>query len=212
VRQRWPLAAPRILQPLAGVADFAAKRVLRKQLKRAALAGWSDVAIDAPTFVELAPQFLEQFRLRPQWSFREFEWLTTQAGQRRSAGPLHFRLIRDSSDNPVGCYAFYGEKGGVARVVHAAATNKGWEGVIGHILNTAESMGCIGVHGAMSKGMMPHVYAIRGMFFYYAAATMAYSNRADVFGAVENGEAFVGGFAGDRWTRLATDEFGRSAA
>jgi hypothetical protein len=61
----------------------------------------------------------------------------------------------------------------------------------------------------MRKGMMPHVYAIRGMFFYYAAATMVYSNRADVLDAVEDGEAFVGGFAGDRWTRLATDGFGR---
>jgi hypothetical protein len=212
VRQRWPLAAPRILQPLAGAADFAAKRVLRKHLKRGALAGSSDVEIDASTFVELAPRFLEDFRLRPEWSSHQLEWLTTQAGQRRSAGPLHFHLVRDSSGNPVGCYAFHGEKGGVARVLHAAATNKGWEGVIGHILNTAESMGCIGVHGAMRKGMMPHVYAIRGMFFYYAAATMVYSNRADVLSAVENGEAFVGGFAGDRWTRLATDEFGHSDA
>jgi hypothetical protein len=212
VRQRWPLAAPGILQPLAGAADFAAKRVLRKHLKRGGLAGSSNVAIDASTFVELAPQFLEHFRLRPEWSFRELEWLTAQAGQRRSAGPLHFHLVRDSSDNPIGCYAFYGEKGGVARVVHAAATNKAWEGVIGHILETAESMGCIGVHGTMSKGMMPHVYTIRGMFFYYAAATMVHSNRADVLSAVENGEAFVGGFAGDRWTRLGTDEFGRSGA
>jgi hypothetical protein len=212
MRQRWPLAAPRILQPLAGAADFAAKRVLRKHLKRGALTGSSDVEIDASTFIELAPRFLEHFRLRPEWSFRELEWLTTQAGQRRSAGPLHFHLVRDATGNPVGCYAFHGEKGGVARVLHAAATNKGWEGMIGHILDTAESMGCIGVHGAMRKGMMPHVYAIRGMFFYYAAATMAYSNRADVLSAVENGEAFVGGFAGDRWTRLATDEFGRSGA
>jgi hypothetical protein len=212
VRQRWPMAAPRILQPLAGAADFAAKRALRKHLKRGALTGWSDVAIDASTFVELAPRFLEHFRLRPEWSFREFGWLTTQAGQRRSVGPLHFHLVRDPSDNPVGCYAFYGAKGGVARVLHATATNKGWEGMIGHILDTAESMGCIGVHGSMNKGMMPHVYAIRGMFFYHAAATTAYSNRADVLSAVENGEAFVGGFAGDRWTRLGNDEFGRSDA
>src|SRR6202034_2722291 len=100
------------------------------------------------------------------------ERLTTQAGQRRSAGALHFHVVRDPSNNPVGCYAFYGEQSGVARVIHAAAaTNKAWEGVIGNILDTAESMGCIGVHGTMSKGMMPHVYAIRGMFFYYAAAT-----------------------------------------
>ena len=52
------------------------------------------------------------------------------------------------------------------------------------------------------------------MFFYYAAANTIglFRNRPDVLSAVENGEAFVGGFAGDRWTRLATDEFGRSGA
>lgn len=210
--QRWPLAPTTILRPFARAADLAAKRVLRKHMKRSGLAGSRNAAIDGSTFVELAPQFLDPFRLRPEWSFRELEWLTKQAGQRRSAGPLHFHVVRDSSGNPVGCYAFYGEKGGVARVIHAAATNKAWEGVIGHILDSAESIGCIGAHGSMRQGMMPHVYSIRGMFFYYAAATMVYSNRADVQSAVEDGAAFVGGFAGDRWTRLGTDEFGRADA
>jgi hypothetical protein len=212
LRQRWPMMAPGILQPFARAADMTAKRVLRKHTQRSTLAGWSDAEIDASTFVELAPRFLDRFRLRPEWSPRELGWLTQQAGQRRSAGRLHFRVVRDSSDDPVGCYAFYGKKGGVARVIHAAATNKGWEGLTGHILDTAESMGCIGAHGAMRKEMMPHVYSIRGMFFYYAAATMVHSNRADVLGAVEDGAAFIGGFAGDRWTRLATDEFGSFGA
>ncbi len=46
------------------------------------------------------------------------------------------------------------------------------------------------------------------MFFYYAGGLLAFSDRPDVRQAVENGEAFLGGFAGDRWTELASDSFG----
>ena len=56
--------------------------------------------------------------------------------------------------------------------------------------------------------MMAHAYAVRGVFFYYAGGTLVYSRRPEIQRGVEAGEAFLGGFAGDRWTRLASDAFG----
>ena len=55
---------------------------------------------------------------------------------------------------------------------------------------------------------MPHIHSFPGMFLYNAGGLMVYSNRADVAERIANGELFVGGLAGDRWTRLATDQFG----
>jgi hypothetical protein len=49
---------------------------------------------------------------------------------------------------------------------------------------------------------------VRGVVFYYACGMLAYTSRADVRAAIERGEAILGGFAGDRWTRLASDSFG----
>ncbi len=56
--------------------------------------------------------------------------------------------------------------------------------------------------------MLPHAYAARGVFFYYAGGSLIYSNRQDIRRAAECGEALLGGFAGDRWTELASDNFG----
>jgi len=206
-RQLWPWAPTSLLRPFARAADFAVKRALRSRMKRTPPAGWSDEAINVSRFVEMAPRFLEEFRLRPEWTPGDLGWLVGQAALRQSAGPLNFHVIRNASRAPVGCYAFYGEKGGVARVIHAAATNKGWSGLLPLILDNVESMGCIGVHGAAREGMTPYVYSTPGLFFYYTGGTMVYSNRADVLSAVEDRGAFIGGFAGDRWTRLATDDF-----
>jgi hypothetical protein len=145
--------------------------------------------------------------LRPDWSSAEFAWLVDQARRRRSAGPLNFRAVRDSSGARVGAYAFYGERNAVARVLHATATEKSWGGVLSLILETTRSMGCIGVHGSTRRGLLSHVYSVPGMFFYYGGGTMVYSHHADVNAALDEGAAFVGGFAGDRWSRLGTDRF-----
>ena len=208
LRQRAPALPWALLRPFAQVADLAFRRVARDRLKSIPPAGWRDIPIDAAAFVDAAPRFLGDFRLRPEWSRDEFTWLTTQAAQRQSAGPLNFRLVLNGSDVPVGCYAFYGEKGGVARVLHAGANPKSASGLLATILQTTEAMGCIGAHGTTREGMLAQVYATPGMFLYYAGGAMVSSQRADVLEAIERGDAFIGGFAGDRWTRLGTDTFG----
>ncbi|SFI49299.1 hypothetical protein SAMN05216304_1021000 [Bosea sp. OK403] len=208
MQQKWPLTPAAILAPMAHVADFAAGRVLRSRRKRSAPGRWQDEAIDAAAFAEIAPTFLDAFRLRPVWARPELDWLLGQAAQRRNSGPLNFRVVRDGSDAPIGCYAFYAEKHGVARVLQVLARDGRWGAVIDCLRQTTEEMGCIGVHGAAQPSMMPHLYAHPGLFFYYAGGTMVRSANKDVIQAVRDNRALIGGLAGDRWTRLGTDEFG----
>ena len=208
MRQKWPMTPTTLLGPFARIADFIAERVMHKKLKLRGAGSWRDEAIDVERFVELAPQFLGEARLRPEWSPRELGWLTTQALMRRGAGPLRFHVVCDESNSPVGCYAFYGAKGDVARVIHVGASSKAWGGVLAKVMETANSAGCIGVHGCAREEMMSDLYVFRGVFFYYAGGTALFSKNANVLRAVRDRSTFLGGFAGDQWTRLATDEFG----
>ena len=73
---------------------------------------------------------------------------------------------------------------------------------------SARAWGCIAARGSVKAPMLPHAYAARGVFFYYAGGSLLYSKREDVKRAVESGQALLGGFAGDRWTELASDSFG----
>ena len=208
VRQRLGFGWLRALKPLARGVDFAAGAALRAAEGGAKRTEWRDDEVDAATFVEIAPRFFEPFRLRPDFSREHLLWSIDMAKRRRSAGPLHLRVIRDAAGAPAGAYAAFGAKGDVARVIHAVAAPHGWGRMFDKMRESARERGCIGIHGQLKKPMMAHAYSVRGVFFYYAGGTLAYSNRPDIRRAIEAGEAMLGGFAGDRWTQLASDEFG----
>jgi hypothetical protein len=196
------------LRPLARGADLVASACLRAASGAQKRNDWRDEVVEADRFIEIAPRFLDSFRLRPDYSPAEWRWLIAKAGERRSAGPLSLRVVYDSKGEPAAAYAVYGARGDVARVLHAAAAPHAWGRMLDKMLETARETGCIAIHGALRRPLMPHAYAVRGMFCYYAHGTLTYANRPEIRRAIEVGESFLGGFAGDRWTRLASDVFG----
>ena len=116
-------------------------------------------------------------------------------------------MIRSGA--PAAAYAAFGGKGDVARVFHAVAAPHAWGKLFDKMLrDRAGSAAAIGMHGALTRADDGARLCVRGVFFYYAGGTMIYSNRPDIRRAIEAGDAFLGGFAGDRWTRLASDKFG----
>jgi hypothetical protein len=208
IRQRLGQPWLGALKPFARVADLAASPALRAATGAPKKSEWRDEEVDDETFVDIAPRFLASFRLAPDFTREDFLWRIAMARQRRSAGPLHLQVVYDSAGAAAAAYAAYGAKGDVARILHAVAAPHAWGRLFDRMRETARARGCIGAHGSLKRQMMAHAYSVRGVFFYYAGGVMAYSNRADIRQAIESGEAFLGGFAGDRWTRLASDVFG----
>jgi len=208
IRQR--LGAPWLgaLKPLARLADFAAAAALRAAEGPPKRSDWRDVEVDAETYIEIAPRFLAPFRLRPDFSRQELLWHIGMARRRRSAGPLHLQILYDGAGAPAGAYAVFGGKGDVARIINAVAAPHAWGRLFDNMRETARQRGCIGAHGPLRPAMLAHAYGVRGVFFYYAGGMLMYSKNPEIKRAIESGEAFLGGFAGDRWTQLASDNFG----
>jgi hypothetical protein len=206
--QRLDLGALGALKPFARAIDLAASAALRAAAGPAKRSDWRDEEVDAETFVDIAPRFYQSFRLRPDFARADFLWLIAMARRRRSAGPLRLRVLYDGAGEPAGAYAAFAAKGGVARVIHCVAAPNGWGRLFERMRESAREWGCIAAHGPVKTPMLPHAYAARGVFFYYAGGSLIYSNRQDIRRAAECGEALLGGFAGDRWTELASDEFG----
>ena len=208
LRQR--VASPLLgaLRPLARALDLAAAAALRGAAPPAKLGVWRDEAADAESYIAAVAKLGATFRLRPDLDDSEFHWLIARARERQSAGPLHLRVLYDPAGRPAGAYAAYGGKGEAARVFHCLAAPNAWGRLFDAMRESARARGCIAAHGPLKAPMMAHAYAVRGVVFYYACGMLAYTNRADVRTAIERGEAILGGFAGDRWTRLASDSFG----
>ena len=208
LRQRFDSSALAALKPFAGAVDLAASAALRAAAGPSKRSEWRDEEVDAQTFVDILPRFYAPFRLRPDFARSDFLWLIGMAQRRRSAGPLRLRVLYDGSGAPAGAYAAFAAKGGVARVIHCAAAPNAWARLFDRMRESARSWGCIAAHGPLKTSLLPHAYAARGVFFYYAGGSLFYSNREDIRRAVESGGALLGGFAGDRWTELASDKFG----
>jgi hypothetical protein len=206
--QRLDLAALSALKPLARGIDWAAAAALRRAVGPPKRSDWRDEEVDAETFADIAPRFTEPFRLRPDFERADFLWLIAMAQRRRSAGPLRLRVLYDPTGNPAGAYAAHAAKGDVARVFSSVAAPHAWGRLFDRMRESARDWGCIAAHGPMKAPMLAHAYGVRGVFFYYAGGTLLFTNRPDIRRAVEAGEALLGGFAGDRWTELASDKFG----
>jgi hypothetical protein len=208
IRQRMRAPWLGALKPLARLADVAASAALRAAEGAPKRSDWRDEEVDAETFVEIAPRFLASLRLRPDFTREEWLWHIDMARRRRSAGPLHLQVVYDGAGTAVAAYAVFGGKGDVARVLNAVAAPHAWGRLFDKMRETARARGCIGAHGPLRAPMIAHAYGVRGVFFYYAGGMLMYSKRPEVKRAIEGGEAYLGGFAGDRWTQLASDSFG----
>ena len=207
LRQRFGFAPLAALTPLTRAVDLAAGTALRLASGAPKRANLRDEEVDAETFAEIAPRFVERFRLAPDLSHEDFLWLIAMARRRRSAGPLRLRVLYDGAGVPIAAYAAFAAKGGVCRVFHSVAAPHAWGRLFDKMRENARAWGCIGAHGPMKAPMLAHAYAVRGVFMYYAGGMLLYSKRPEIRRAVECGEAMLGGFAGDRWTELASDTF-----
>ena len=208
LRDRAALPGLSALRPFARALDLAAAAALRRLTPPARRSDWRDEEADDDAYIAAVAGLGGGFRLRPDLGDREFRWLIARARERRSAGPLHLRVLYDPAGAIVGAYAAYGGRGESARVFHCLAAPNAWGRLFDAMRESARERGCIAAHGPLKAPMMAHAYAVRGVVFYYAGGMLVYTNRPDVRSVIERGEAILGGFAGDRWTRLASDNFG----
>lgn len=196
------------LRPLARALDMACAGALRGFLPPAKRKDWRDEEADDAAYIAAVARLGQWFRLRPDLESEEFGWLIARARERRSSGPLHLRVLYDSNGAPAAAYAAFGGKGDTARVFHCIAAPNAWGRLFDAMREGARERGCVAVQGPLKAPMLAAAYAVRGVVFYYNCGMLVYTDRTDIRDAIKRGEAILGGFAGDRWTRLASDTFG----
>ncbi|WP_217578706.1 hypothetical protein [Mesorhizobium sp. GbtcB19] len=165
--------------------------------------------IDAAQFAEWLPKLMSDYALRPSWTDGELPRLLALAAEKRADGPLHFGGAYDQAGRMVGCYAFYGQPGGIANLLQIQGSGSHWSATLDALIAAAREMGCVGITGQTQSRFMTQLFGHQRVFFRYAGGTMVRSRIAEVAEAVRSGDIFIGGLMGDRWTRLSSDDFGR---
>ncbi|TPL01212.1 MULTISPECIES: hypothetical protein [unclassified Mesorhizobium] len=209
LRRKWP-GLPRLaLDPFAKAFDALARRRFEPSAQHSSSQRIHREPIDAVRFAERLPILMTDYSLRPSWMDGELPRLLALAAEKRADGPLHFGGTYDETGKMLGCYAFYGQAGGVANLLQIQASGSHWGATLDALIAAARDMGCVGIAGQSQSRFMPQLFGHQHVFFRYAGGTMVRSRIAEVAEAVRSGDIFIGGLMGDRWTRLSSDDFGR---
>lgn len=156
--------------------------------------------------VQVIPELASVYEVRPAWDAATLRWMLAHAAEKNRHGPMMRRVMRGKDGRALGCYIFYGRRGGVGWVLQLLARPDAIGPVLDHLFASAFALGCVAVRGRSQAGLLDALQR-RHCLFFHRSGTVVHSHDAEVVAAIRGGEALVTGLSGDAWTRLIGDTF-----
>ena len=163
-----------------------------------------DASVDG--LVGFIPELAAGYEVRPAWDAATLRWILAHAADKNRHGPMVRRIVRGKDGRALGCYIYYGRRGGVAWVLQLLARSDAIGPVLDHLFASAFALGCVAVRGR-SQALLLDPLQRRNCLFFHRSATVVHSHDAELVAAIRGGEALVTGLSGDAWTRLIGDTF-----
>ncbi len=169
--------------------------------------GTTDRAIEPEAFVAAAPALLGGYALRPAWDEAELSWSLAQAALQTRNGPLHLREVVERNGARAGLYLMYAKAGAVAHALQVLSVRGRESAVMGNLIRHAQALGAVSVRGAASREAVSGLTRHPGIFYHHLMSTIVWSPDKEVLAAIRSGDVFLGGLAGETWTRIFADSF-----
>lgn len=206
------LALLRLAKPLARAADAVIARGGDKQSwsHYTPLAGKADAFIDTPAtdddFIDACRQLVRRFALRPVWERPVLEAMMKHAARKAVHGARVQHTVKNRGDKVIGAYLYYGDPGGIGRVVQIMAEPGQESIVIDCLLRNAYEHGLVAVRGRTQPALLQAMIGKKCAFL-HTSSTVVHSRDPALVEAMTSGGAFLNGLAGEGWTRLIGDRF-----
>ena len=159
----------------------------------------------ADEFVSEAPALVERFALHPVWRKDELHWLIDKANDNTAIGKLRLYKVTGNGDALVGVVAAYVPKRGVATILNIACRKNSEGMVVQTLMEHLRGLELIGVDGMAQPFLMAALCAQPGLRLRPRGYFCASSRIAEVNDAIIRNDAYIGGLAGEGWSRLLTD-------
>ncbi|MCJ2041938.1 GNAT family N-acetyltransferase [Methylobacterium sp. J-059] len=192
------------LGPLAWPLDAA----IRAVRGRSARPCRPDVRVEPMTvddFLDHAPGLIAHHAVRPRWSRPELAWFVAMAEQNRRRGPLAIRRVVNRCGAVVGCFVYHGAAGRPARVLNVLARPAQEAAILHAMLRHLDEAGCTEAIGHAQPALMHGLAHQRGVGFRHRAFVCVLTRHADIAAAAKRGDIYIGGLAGEDWSRLMSD-------
>jgi hypothetical protein len=177
---------------------------LRTDPPAAAQARDTEASDDA--LIRLIPELAASYAVRPAWEPATLRWILAHVARKERHGTIVRRVVHGKDGRPLGCYIYYGRRGGVAWVLQVLAHPDGIEPVLDNLFANAFAQGCVAVRGRTQTRLLDALQRRQCVFFRHNS-TVVHSANAELVAAIRGGDALVTGLSGDAWTRLIGDTF-----
>ncbi len=168
-------------------------------------AGAKVLEMSVADFLAHAPRLIAHYAVRPLWSEDELGWLVGLAAQNTRLGAFTIRAIEDRSGTLLGCFVYYASPGRTAHVLNILSLPGQEVGVLGAMFRYLEDTGHVEARGRAQPALMAGLGLQRWLVFRHRAFAMALTRVPEVNDAIVRGDIYVGGLAGEDWSRLMCD-------
>ena len=115
--------------------------------------------------------------------------------------------VLDENGDVCGVFSFVGGLGGEAQILDLLAAEGKTDTVLDAALAALENSGFAFVSAQLRPEMIPALSRHKGIWYRHVTGVAATSKSADFKQAMTNGQAYIGGIAGESWSRLLRDFF-----
>lgn len=169
----------------------------------AAAANVTEMSI--PTFLEHASKLVAHYAVRPLWAREELSWLVSLAAQNTRLGTLTIRSVVDRTGTIIGCFVYYAARGRTAHVLNVLALPGQEPVVLSVMFRHLDETGHVAARGRAQPALMAGLSLQRWLVFRHRAFALVLTRVPEINDAVARGDVYVGGLAGEDWSRLLTD-------
>ena len=144
--------------------------------------------------------------LHPCWSDDRLSRMLAHARFKAKHGTRVQRILHTRGGKIAGLFVYYGDSGGIGRVMQVIAA-PGMEAlVLERLLANAHAHGVAAIRGRTQPALLDAMLD-RKFVFLHASSTVFHSSRPELADAATQGRAFLNGLSGESWTRLIGDRF-----
>jgi hypothetical protein len=158
-----------------------------------------------PAFLEHAPRLIAHYAVRPLWSEDELSWLVSLAAQNTRLGVFTIRAVEDRAGAVIGSFVYYAAPGRTAHVLNVLSLPGRETAVLEAMFRHLDRTGHLEARGRAQAALMGGLALQRWLVFRHKAFAVALTRTPEVIEAVARGDVYVGGLAGEDWSRLMND-------
>ena len=167
--------------------------------------GTNVVEMSVTEFLAHAPRLIAHYAVRPLWSEDELGWLVALAARNTKLGAFTIRAVEDRAGAVIGAFVYYAAPGRTAHVLNILALQGQEITVLDAMFRHLESTGHVEARGRAQPALMAGLALQRWLVFRHRAFAVAVTRIAEVSDAVARGDIYLGGLAGEDWSRLMCD-------